>query len=87
MAKTNARIRREHKLGTYETELKVERRKWERSQFLHPGENEHLRVALFGHLSSEEMPTVNEQGQLFIGANPWAKQWVEDAQEMIGEDN
>ena len=81
-AKSNARIRRENKLGTYETELKVERMRWERSQLRHPAENAQLRTALFGRFSFEDTPTLNAEGQLFIGANPWARQWVQDVQQM-----
>ena len=41
-AKSNSRIRWENKMGRYETESKVERMRWERSQIINPEENEQL---------------------------------------------
>jgi hypothetical protein len=77
-AKSNAAIRRMFQMHTIESEQRIERLNWMKSQIKHPDENVLLHASLFGHYAFESESTLDEGGRVRANANSFARQFEDD---------
>ena len=62
------------KLGLVPTalEIKVQKLRWLQAMVRHPDAHAQVLGALFAQLRRERTPTLDDEGRLAAGANPWA---------------
>eukprot|EP00972_Heterocapsa_arctica_P033025 4859443-Heterocapsa_arctica.AAC.1 len=70
---SNSEVWTEAKLIPMKEELLVRRLGQYRKWAIVPSNHAHILAAVFGQSRRDAMPTVDEDGRLLPGANPWTK--------------